>query len=86
MAMAQVSANLSGTVTDPSGAVLSGANVTARSVDTGFSRTAVTDSAGRYQLVALPVGRYEVRTTKDGFADGIRSGIVLAVAGLLTQR
>jgi hypothetical protein len=80
MAMAQVSANLSGTVTDPSGAVLSGANVTARNVDTGFSRSTVTDQGGRYQLVALPVGRYEVRATKDGFAEGIRSGIVLAVA------
>ena len=79
MAMAQVSANLSGVVTDPSGAVLSGANVAARNVDTGFSRSAVTDSAGRYQLVALPVGRYEVRARKDGFAEGIRTGIVLAV-------
>ena len=79
VAVAQVSANLSGVVTDPSGAVLAEANVTARNVDTGFSRSTVTDSAGRYQLVALPVGRYEVRARKDGFAEGIRSGIVLAV-------
>ena len=79
VASAQLSANLSGVVTDPSGAVLSHANVTARNVDTGFSRSTVTDQAGRYQLVALPVGRYEVRVKKDGFAEGIRTGIVLAV-------
>jgi hypothetical protein len=79
LASAQVSASLSGVVTDPSGAVLSGAAVTASNVDTGFSRTALTDQAGRYQLFALPVGQYELRAKKDGFAEGIRTGIRLVV-------
>src|SRR5579864_138163 len=76
---AQVSATLSGVVTDQSGAAVSGAAVTAQNLDTGRSRSTVTDSAGGYQLFALPVGQYEVRVKKDGFAEGIRTGIRLAV-------
>ena len=78
-ASAQVSANLSGVITDQSGAAISGATVTAANLDTGISRTAPSDSAGRYELFALPVGLYEVRVTKSGFAEGIRSGIRLVV-------
>ena len=76
---AQVSASLSGRVTDQSGAVVSGATMTAENLDTGTSRTAVTDQAGRYELVALPVGQYEVRAAKSGFAEKIRTGILLVV-------
>jgi hypothetical protein len=78
-AWAQVSANLSGMVTDQSGAAIFSATVTAGNLDTGLSRSAVTDGAGRYQLLALPVGQYEVRVKKDGFAEGIRTGIRLVV-------
>jgi hypothetical protein len=78
-AMAQVSAALSGRVTDQTGAGLSGATVTAKNTDMGISRETVTDAAGRYELPALPVGRYEVGATKSGFAAAIRSGIVLVV-------
>ena len=76
---AQVSASLSGLISDPSGAALSGASVAAVSLDTGLSRTAPTDPAGRYRFLALPVGLYEVRVTKDGFAEAIRTGIRLVV-------
>ncbi|MGA8151754.1 MAG: carboxypeptidase regulatory-like domain-containing protein [Terriglobales bacterium] len=76
---AQVSATLSGIVTDQSGAAVSSAVVTARNLDTGLSRSAVTDHLGRYQLFALPVGHYEVRVKRDGFAEGIRTGIHLLV-------
>ena len=77
--MGQVSASLSGTITDPSAAVVPGASVEVKSLDTGVSRTAETDAGGRYRLFALPVGLYEVRVTKEGFAEGIRSGIRLAI-------
>ena len=77
--MAQVSANLSGLITDPSGAALSAATVTAKTLDTGASRTAATDQNGRYKFFALPVGSYEIRVTKEGFAEGIRSGVRLVV-------
>ncbi|MFZ3339728.1 MAG: TonB-dependent receptor [Terriglobales bacterium] len=76
---AQVSASLSGSVTDQSGAAISGATVTAIDVDTGMSRTVPTGQSGRYELLALPVGLYEVCVTKSGFAEGIRSGIRLVV-------
>ncbi len=78
-ARAQVSAGLSGRVTDQSGATVSGATVTATNLDTGITRTVVTDSSGRYELVALPIGRYEVRAKKEGFAEQIRTGILLVV-------
>ncbi len=74
-----MSAGLSGRVTDQTGAVVSGATVTAENLDTGLSRTAVTDQAGRYELTALPIGRYEVRAKKAGFAERVRTGITLVV-------
>src|SRR5215469_8191009 len=76
---AQVSADLSGVITDQSGAAVVGAKVTAQSLDTGLSRTSSTDQSGRYRFFALPVGLYEIRANKEGFSDGIRSGIRLAV-------
>jgi hypothetical protein len=76
---AQVSAKLSGLITDQSGAALPAAMVAARNLDTGTSRAALTDHTGRYRLFALPPGQYEVRVTKDGFAEAIRSGIRLVV-------
>ena len=76
---AQVSAQLSGLITDQSGAVLPAATVTAKNVDTGISRAAQTDQAGRYRLFALPPGQYEVRVAKDGFAQAIRGGVRLVV-------
>ena len=76
---AQVSASLSGVITDQSGTAVSAASVTAKNLDTGVSRTVPTDQGGRYRFFALPVGPYEVRVTKEGFAEGIRSGIRLVV-------
>jgi hypothetical protein len=78
-ARAQVSGVLSGSVTDPSGATVSGADITAKDVDTGATRQTVTDSAGRYQVPSLPVGLYQVRAKKDGFTEEVRTGIHLAV-------
>src|SRR5579864_6176624 len=76
---AQVSATISGTVTDPSGAAVTAALVTAKNSDTGSTRGAVTDVAGRYQFFSLPVGDYEVHAKKQGFAEEIRTGIHLVV-------
>jgi len=55
LASAQVSAVLSGTVTDQSGGVVAGATVTAKNIDTGATRSTITDDAGRYQVFALSV-------------------------------
>ncbi|MBV9397440.1 MAG: TonB-dependent receptor [Bryobacterales bacterium] len=77
---AQVSAVLSGTVTDPSGAVIPGANLTAKSAETGAARETITDAGGRYVFSALPAGEYEIRAGKTGFADHVRGGVNL-IAG-----
>ena len=77
---AQVAASISGRVTDPAGATVSGAGVKARNVETGESRSAVTDDAGRFWVPSLAVGEYELHITKQGFQEGVREGIHLAVA------
>jgi hypothetical protein len=78
-AKAQVSASVSGVVTDPSGAPIAGAEVMAKSAETGAERNTVTDDGGRYQVLALSVGEYEIHAKKDGFQERIRAGIHLAV-------
>jgi len=78
-ARAQVAASLSGRVTDQTGAAVSGAAVTATNLDTGLARTAVTNQSGMYELLALPIGQYEMRAKKDGFAEEVRTGILLVV-------
>ncbi len=76
---AQVGAGLSGTVTDPSHALVSGATVTVKNADTGAARSATTDSAGHYQVVSLPVGAYEIDVTKVGFSEAVRTGVHLVI-------
>jgi Carboxypeptidase regulatory-like domain len=78
-AHAQVAASIAGIVTDPSGAPITAATVTTKNLETGAVRNAATDAAGRYLLLSLPVGQYEVRVTKAGFQDAIRSGIHLDI-------
>ena len=76
---AQVSAALSGTVKDSSGGVISGAAVTVKNADTGAGRSILTAADGRYQFSALPVGQYEIRSSKPGFTEEVRTGIYLVV-------
>ena len=58
---------IQGTITDPSGANIPGANVTISSADTGFSKSIATDSAGYYSLGPLNPGNYKVTVTAPGF-------------------
>ena len=60
----EVTATITGTVTDPSGSAVLGANVTAKSVERGISYTAVTNDAGIYRIPLLPVGNYDLRVEK----------------------
>ncbi|HUA17052.1 MAG TPA: carboxypeptidase regulatory-like domain-containing protein [Verrucomicrobiae bacterium] len=76
---AQSSASLGGTITDQSGAAVSGASVTVKDVDTGVLRTVATSQTGFYEFVALPVGTFEIGATKAGFAEAVRTGVRLAV-------
>jgi hypothetical protein len=80
LALAQsTTAIISGVVKDEQGAVLPGVTVTVRNVDTGLSRTIVTDAGGVYRFPALPVGPYALTAELPGFATYSRAGLVLAL-------
>jgi hypothetical protein len=80
VAHAQVTgATLSGTVTDPSGAVVSGADVSIKNNATGDSRAVTSDSAGLFNAPNLTPGVYEVRISAKGFATAVQSGLTLSV-------
>ena len=72
-------AQITGVVKDSSGAVIPGATVTVRNVETGFSRTAVTDDSGDYRLPSLPPGRYAMTTELSGFTTETRPDITLVI-------
>src|SRR5688572_7493239 len=65
-------ASVSGRVTDASGAVIPGADVTARHTDTNITATAVTDAEGRFRFPYLRVGAYEIAVRLQGFKDATR--------------
>src|SRR2546430_35561 len=65
----EVTANLQGVATDASGAVVTGATITARNLDTGVRRTTQTNVDGFYRFSFLPIGPYEVQAQKSGFAN-----------------
>jgi hypothetical protein len=64
-------ASISGRVTDPSGAAVEGAEVSARQVDTNLTGAAITGSDGRFRFPYLRLGAYEVKFHKQGFADKV---------------
>ncbi len=61
-----------GTAMDSDGGAMPGATIVARNTETGFSRTAITDTAGFYRLDLLPVGIYDVKAALDGFRSEIK--------------
>src|SRR5215831_14493640 len=64
---AQGTADIVGTVTDPTGGVLTGARISAKNLDTGLIRSAETNTAGDYSLALLPIGNYSVTVEMPGF-------------------
>jgi hypothetical protein len=71
-------ATVFGTITDPTGAVVTEAQVTVSSIGTGLKRVALTDITGRYQLAGLPPGMYAVRAEKEKFQTAVLEEIVLS--------
>ena len=65
-------ASVSGRVTDPQGAVVAGAQVSARQTETNIARTAVTDAEGRFRFPYLRLGPYEIVVRSQGFSDATR--------------
>jgi hypothetical protein len=72
-------AQISGTVTDQSGAVLPGVEIAATQSETGVTREAVSNETGFYVLPNLAVGPYRLEATLPGFRSFVQSGIVLQV-------
>src|SRR5271154_924618 len=72
-----------GTVTDPSGAVISGAKVTVKNAGTGLERSTESSADGSYALPELPIGTYSVTVVQTGFQTFITTGVVVDVS---TQR
>jgi TonB dependent receptor/Carboxypeptidase regulatory-like domain len=84
--------SVSGTVTDPNGAMVAGANVTLKNAATAFQRAAVTDGVGSYSFQNVPPNNYQITVTAAGFRDAaqniaigasmsVQASFALSVAG-----
>jgi hypothetical protein len=69
-----------GTVTDPTGALVAGAQVKVRNGSTGLERATVTSSDGSYSVPELPIGTYDVTVTQTGFQTFVAKGVTVDVA------
>jgi hypothetical protein len=73
----EVTAAMSGVITDPSGAGVGDAKVVAKDSDRGSEFSTTTNGSGAYSLPRLPVGTYELRVEKTGFQTAVRTGVLL---------
>ena len=85
VAFAGVTASISGTVTDSTGAAVVGATVTVTNVDTGVTATQQTNGQGYYSFQSLPLGKYNIDVQQVGFKAYRKSGIVLDVNDALVE-
>ena len=74
-----VNATLLGTISDSSGAVIGGANVTAKETDTGLTRTTTSNPSGNFTFADLPPGNYAVTAEMSGFKKEVRPSVPVAV-------
>src|SRR5262245_6969645 len=82
---AQSGAALQGRVSDASGGVLRGASVRVRNDSIGFDRAALTDDEGRYEVVAIPAGSYDVTVEAAGFKSLFVEALTLDVGRTLVR-
>jgi hypothetical protein len=75
----EVTAGITGTVTDPSGAAVKGANITATDTDRGTIFTAQTDASGIFTITRLPIGTYSVRAAAQGFDTAVYPSFTLVL-------
>src|SRR5262245_23465691 len=73
------SADLTGTVFDPSRALIKGATVTATNVETMLTRVVTSGPNGVYRISLLPPGTYEVKSEAQGFSPQVKRGVTLTV-------
>jgi len=72
-------ATILGTVTDPSGAAVPEANAQAKNTETGLIQSVTSDAQGRYRIVDLPIGTYDVQVQKMGFELVVHKGVELSI-------
>ena len=77
---AQATGAITGTITDPTGAVIPGAKVTATRIETGVSQSTVATAAGTYTIPNLVVGTYDVTAEGQGFKAASATGVTLDVS------
>jgi hypothetical protein len=93
----QSTGTIAGVVVDSSGALIPGASITIKNLNTNFTWSAATTAAGEYQVSFLPVGTYEIAAEAKGFTKSARTGITLSASetarvdltlkiGLVTQQ
>src|SRR5687768_6602170 len=70
---------IEGTVQDSSGAVVPDAAIEVKNANTGLTRSAASDNSGRYAVLSLPVGEYEVKAAAKGFRTVVQTGITLVI-------
>ena len=71
---------ITGTVSDPAGAVIANAPVEAKNTESGSIFQAGTSATGNYTLAQMPVGTYEISVTVPGFKKSVRPGVIVSVA------
>ena len=76
-------ATITGTVSDPAGAVVANAPIQARNIETGVVYPAATSTTGNYTIAQLPVGTYELSVSVQGFKKWIRPSLTVEVAQIL---
>src|SRR5262249_20961647 len=75
----QATTSFRGTVTDPSGALIPGVNVTLENVGTNAARNTLSDETGTYQILQVPPGVYRIRAEMTGFKTVLRENLQLLV-------
>src|SRR6266852_6226922 len=78
----RVTGELTGTISDNTGAVVPQATVTATDTATNQLRTAVSDDTGRFALHGLHDGVYSVRVHRNGFADTVLPAVTVTIGGV----
>src|SRR5688572_16029798 len=75
-----------GTVVDPNGAVVAGATITVRNIDTGFERSVTSNSDGFFTAPLLPLGRYRVTSKASGFSEQVLENDDVTIGQTLALR
>src|SRR5215472_12959245 len=74
---------ITGTISDPAGAVVANAAIEARNTETGAVYPVASSATGNYTLAELPAGTYEVTVTTPGFKKYVRPGLIVQAAQII---